>query len=1095
MLSKSEIRKMANAAAYLRGVDLCRLNRVEELQVRPGTETDVLRAKVKGSGRNGYNVYIAYHRERHSLVQTSCDCPAFFSYRGICKHCVAVLLTYLDYKKHDGGTAWANRTDGGPAQGEVWAEEDLAPEIPTTPAMKLLLSKQLLRRTAPILQRDVYGKVRLEPYLTCDSQKICLEFKIGITHMYVLKDVFEFGRNMEGQADFRYGQKLRIAHIPEAFEEESRPLVGFLLNWIRQNRKRYLQPDYYGYGGLTAKTRVMSLSTGELEELVDAAGENGIAASLDTLGEGKWFLTEEDLPRTLEITGTGQGILLKTNAFYGFVCSTCRLYFHDGKIYKVLLEEIAPIQDFLDCIHQVPDQTVRIGRNDVPLFCREMLPILEKYFECKKIAFRESEYGMPTASFEIYLDAPQRDFVTCKVLAVYGEQKYNVFDTKNGAEQREPVREMEVRMFVSDYFNAYEEAEEALVLAEDEDRLYELLAYGIPKMQEQAEVFVSDTMKRLKVAQAPSVGVGVALSGNLLELTVTSGDLSREQIIEILSKYNKKKKFYRLKNGDFVNLEGEGLSALMELKTGLNLTERQLLQGRLALPKYRALYLDAELKEWQSLRAAKDKEFRALVRNMKTVEDNDFEVPPSLEDTLREYQKRGFLWLKTLKQNGFGGILADDMGLGKTVQVIAFFVSERQEGSGAGRCLVVSPASLVYNWNSEIERFAPSLSVRMVVGTAAERRALIREAGEQDILLTSYDLLKRDIEHYQDMTFSCQVIDEAQFIKNCHTQTARAVKLVEAGFKVALTGTPVENRLSELWSIFDYLMPGFLYTYQKFRTDLETPIVQNGEEAALLRLQKMIKPFVLRRLKRDVLKDLPDKLEEDVYARPEGEQQKLYDAHVKRLQMLLDKQTEAEFRTSKIQILSELTKLRQLCCDPALLYEDYGGNSAKTEMCLELIGNAVNGGHKILLFSQFTSMLERLQERLLERKISFYTLTGSTGKEKRKQLVEDFNKDLTSVFCISLKAGGTGLNLASADIVIHYDPWWNLAVQEQATDRAHRIGQKNVVTVYRLLVKGTIEENITKLQERKRELAQQVLGGEGMDSGSFTREELLELLK
>ncbi|MDE6203300.1 MAG: DEAD/DEAH box helicase, partial [Lachnospiraceae bacterium] len=324
--------------------------------------------------------------------------------------------------------------------------------------------------------------------------------------------------------------------------------------------------------------------------------------------------------------------------------------------------------------------------------------------------------------------------------------------------------------------------------------------------------------------------------------------------------------------------------------------------------------------------------------------------------------------------------------------------------------------------------------------------------------------------------------------------SAKAVKEIEAGCRFALTGTPIENRLSELWSIFDYLMPGFLYGYQRFRSEVEVPAVQNQDEKAMKKLQKMVRPFILRRLKKDVLMDLPDKLEECMYAPMEGEQWKLYCAHVQRLRMMLDKQSEEEFKHAKIQVLSELTKLRQLCCDPSLIYENYAGASAKTAMCMELIANAVAGGHKVLLFSQFTSMLENLQSKLSEEGISYYTLTGTTPKEKRLKLVEDFNKDETSVFCISLKAGGTGLNLTAADIVIHYDPWWNLAVQNQATDRAHRIGQKNVVNVFKLIMKDTIEENIIRLQERKKELAEQVLSGENVGSGSFTKEELLELL-
>ena len=560
-------------------------------------------------------------------------------------------------------------------------------------------------------------------------------------------------------------------------------------------------------------------------------------------------------------------------------------------------------------------------------------------------------------------------------------------------------------------------------------------------------------------------------------------------------------------------------------------------QDRIEVQKYRALYLDAQLKENPVVSAVKDKSFKSLVRNMKTVEDNDFEVPESLDKVLREYQKRGFLWIKTLRHNGFGGILADDMGLGKTLQVIAFLLSEflerkntdienitlkeatvlnvqsetksetaevqeadideamnGQTGKLQRNTLIIAPASLVYNWSSEIQRFAPELTVRMVTGTAAERRMALTEAGTEDILLTSYDLLKRDISEYEKYQFQCEIIDEAQYIKNANTQAAKAVKEIQAEFKLALTGTPVENRLSELWSIFDYLMPGFLYSYKKFREEVEIPAVQNSDEDAMKRLQKMIRPFVLRRLKKEVLTDLPDKLEENMFVQLTGEQQKLYDAHVKRMMLMLDKQSEEEFKTSKITILAELTKLRQICCDPSLVFTDYKADSAKTEMCLNMICNAVASGHKILLFSQFTTMLDHLANRLEEEKISYYMLTGATSKEKRAQMVESFNNDDTQVFCISLKAGGTGLNLTAADIVIHFDPWWNLAVQNQATDRAHRIGQKNVVNVYKLIVKDTIEENIMKLQEKKRELADQILEGEGLNGSSLTREELMELL-
>ena len=348
---------------------------------------------------------------------------------------------------------------------------------------------------------------------------------------------------------------------------------------------------------------------------------------------------------------------------------------------------------------------------------------------------------------------------------------------------------------------------------------------------------------------------------------------------------------------------------------------------------------------------------------------------------------------------------------------------------------------------------------------------------------------------YQQLTFAYQIIDEAQFIKNATTKAAKAVKQISSDFRIALTGTPVENHLGELWSIFDYLMPGYLYSYKRFHVTFEIPIVQIGNPDALERLQKLIAPFVLRRLKKDVLKDLPEKLEKNMFTPLTGEQEDLYRAHVQRLEVLLSKQSQEEFNQSKIEILAELTKLRQLCCDPALLYENYQAGSAKLDLCLELIQNAISGGHKMLIFSQFTTMLDGIAERLKQKNIPYYVLKGSTPKQERMQLVNTFNQDETPVFLISLKAGGTGLNLTAADIVIHYDPWWNTAVQNQATDRAHRIGQKNKVLVYRLIAQNTIEEKILRLQEKKAQLADQILGGETTKNPAFSREELLALLQ
>lgn len=518
------------------------------------------------------------------------------------------------------------------------------------------------------------------------------------------------------------------------------------------------------------------------------------------------------------------------------------------------------------------------------------------------------------------------------------------------------------------------------------------------------------------------------------------------------------------------------------------------------MPLFRALYLDELLAEKESVELKKNREYRKLIGKMRSYENGDYEVPQSLEAVLREYQRDGFYWIKTLKENGFGGILADDMGLGKTLQILAFLLSEKEQGKVGDelRTLIVAPASLVYNWKKEVERFTPQLSVCVMAGTAHERKELIKnQTSNVDVWITSYDLLKRDIELYQDIIFANEIIDEAQYIKNQTTHAAKSVRLVNSSFRMALTGTPMENRLSELWSIFDYLMPGFLYGYTRFRSEIETPIVSDKDEDAMTRLRAMIHPFILRRLKKDVLKELPEKQEEIVTVALSGEQKKLYQAHSQRLKMFLENQNDEDFAQNKLQILAELTKLRQLCCGPELLLENYKGENAKLEACIELITQAIAGGHKILLFSQFTSMLDLIGEELKKAKIDYYRIDGSVKKEARMEMVEQFQnpQNQVSVFCISLKAGGTGLNLTAADIVIHYDPWWNKAAQNQATDRAHRIGQKHAINVYQLIAEETIEQKICELQQVKEDLAEEVLSGEGISSTLFNKDEIMNLLE
>lgn len=583
-------------------------------------------------------------------------------------------------------------------------------------------------------------------------------------------------------------------------------------------------------------------------------------------------------------------------------------------------------------------------------------------------------------------------------------------------------------------------------------------------------------------------------------MSMASNQFNKEELAEIFSSYDRKKKYHRLKNGAFITFNKEQkqvMSALLDVMK--NYADKKN-PDTIKMPLFRALYLDEQLAEKESVELKKNREYRKLIGKMRSYENGDYEVPQSLEAVLREYQRDGFYWIKTLKENGFGGILADDMGLGKTLQILAFLLSEKEQGKVGDelRTLIVAPASLVYNWKKEVERFTPQLSVCVMAGTAHERKELIKnQTSNVDVWITSYDLLKRDIELYQDIVFANEIIDEAQYIKNQTTHAAKSVRLVNSSFRMALTGTPMENRLSELWSIFDYLMPGFLYGYTRFRSEIETLIVSDKDEDAMTRLRAMIHPFILRRLKKDVLKELPEKQEEIVTVALSGEQKKLYQAHSQRLKMFLEDQNDEDFAQNKLQILAELTKLRQLCCGPELLLENYKGENAKLETCIELITQAIAGGHKILLFSQFTSMLDLIGEELKKAKIDYYRIDGSVKKEARMEMVEQFQnpQNQVSVFCISLKAGGTGLNMTAADIVIHYDPWWNKAAQNQATDRAHRIGQKHAINVYQLIAEETIEQKICELQQVKEDLAEEVLSGEGISSTQFNKDEIMNLLE
>ena len=548
----------------------------------------------------------------------------------------------------------------------------------------------------------------------------------------------------------------------------------------------------------------------------------------------------------------------------------------------------------------------------------------------------------------------------------------------------------------------------------------------------------------------------------------------------------------RLKNGKTAVIDTGAVEELQEVL--LDCAPQQNAAGY-RMNNAQAGFLEATLRQHGDWKVTAPSAWRD--RAAKQSGEATLECPPlgTLEDVLRPYQKTGVAWLHFLRTNGFGGILADEMGLGKTLQTLAFLRFVRQQSAGGAPMLIVCPTSLVFNWVAEVKKFTPELKVLALHGP--DRHGRFDQIAASDIVVTSYALIRRDAERYRGLEFDTTVLDEAQHIKNRQTQNAQAVKAVRSKHRLVLTGTPLENSVLDLWSIFDFLMPGYLGSAKDFRERYELPIAKEKNAEAQKRLARRLRPFMLRRLKQEVAADLPAKIEQVAYCELTPDQRGVYQQVIEASRKeVLAAEGEAGLAKSRMVVLSALLRLRQICCDLRLLKLENvksANASGKLDMFAELLEEVIDGGHRVLVFSQFVSMLTLLKERLTEDGIEYCYLDGSTTD--RGAVVEKFQTNAAiPVFLISLKAGGTGLNLTGADTVIHFDPWWNPAVEAQATDRAHRLGQTKVVTSYKLITRDTVEEKILILQNRKREIIQATLGGEEEFAAALNWEEIQELL-
>ena len=1104
-ITRMTVIKASSDADYRKGQDIFLIDkRIKnfETDINTLTGTPMITATVLDADGSEHETQVSIDEDESQIVGSLCSCSDFYQSEGLCCHCVAILLKYISRRHIQTSYPSKKQNRIGQTLIESYIHQSSGTHYPAEASETKVL-------------------IELEPILHKQYHKLSVDFKIGTGKKYVIKDLLEFARLIRQGELFQYGKNLKFFHEPEAFTTESRSMLAFIMQRIEEYEYHFhcVQDSTYRFQTMKA-LRYLPLSPTAVDMFLNMMIGHTLQFDLD------------DHIRPIYVTDGNPELTLELKAedsdTYHLTIEDC-LILSGAQTFWILKDKILyrcseafkkDMQPYLTELNRQKIREITLSEKQLRPFYGSVLKHLEAHTDFHTEGVDLTDYEPPEAHFSIYLDNPAENIISCTAYARYGEETFSLatpISCEDGF--RDASMENRILTAIQTYFqpaavSGNEDspvADADFIISHDDQAAFLFLEQGLPHFYELAEVFISSNMKRIRILSAPRTAVGVSVSNGLLEIDIHSDSLPYEELAGILNSYRRRQKYYKLKSGEFLKLENNSLSVLSELADGLRLSEQAIRGGRISVPLYRASYIDAVLTSHNSdIQSHRDRYFKSLIRDMKSVADSDYEVPDAMKPILRDYQKTGYRWLCTIAQLGFGGILADDMGLGKTLQIITLLEHARLEAisktvdltdtASHTACpppvsLIVCPSSLVYNWDSEIEHFAPNLKTLLITGTAQERQELLTHYADYDVLITSYDMLKRDIASYDNLHFHYQIIDEAQYIKNHRTQAARSVCSIHSVTRFALTGTPIENRLSELWSIFEYLMPGFLYPYAYFRSELEQPIVENKDQIAATRLQQLVRPFIMRRLKTDVLKELPDKLEHAVYAQMTDEQNKLYTANTLKLQKDLEQQSDSMFKTSKIQILAELTKLRQLCCDPSLIYQNYHGGSAKLDTCIQLIENAMAGGHKILLFSQFTSMLDVIERRLKAERILYYRLDGSTKSEQRTRLVNAFNENKIPVFLISLKAGGTGLNLTGADIVIHYDPWWNAAAQNQATDRAHRIGQTHTVTVYKLIARHTIEEKILELQENKKALSDQILSEEGVTASQLTKEELLKLLQ
>lgn len=908
-----------------------------------------------------------------------------------------------------------------------------------------------------------------------------LQIKIGETKTYVLKKyIKEFYQVYNSKTgDIEFGKNFIYNPKIHYFDDIDAKIIEFLNIYMDSQIPRY---GYYSYYENISMLKLTNKSLKSFLKLLvhkNFKVEYGnFIYHFNGILNSDINITIKEISEGIKVAIDLDDCLAVVNDYSYIISNNVMYYLNNGE------------RDFLKILVENKKKELIFKNNELGAFSNYVYPILNRLDHHIKIDEKlKDKFIIEPLKVKFYFDY-DKDQLICTIKLNYNDTSLNILDETNHFNGVYITRDKKIeKQYISDLadFGFHCNLKKKYYYLTG-DRIADFLDKGINMISSKYETYISKKVKNTKIIKKMDIKNTFKIGkDNILTYHFDIKSVKKEELSKLLDQYQEKKKYYRLKSGDYVSLDNPELETLNNLFERLNIKKNVLNQDKIILPIYKIFNINDLSENAENDFINMNKNFQDLINKFNQFKDSTINLKETDLKILRDYQVIGVKWMNIISKCGFGGILADEMGLGKSIQTINYIKQCNKDS----KTLIVVPTSLIYNWENEFHKFGKDLNYLIVNGTPDERSNLIENIEKYDVLITTYGLLRNDIKEYLKYEFDNFIIDEAQNIKNVSSDTTKVVKMIKASTKFALTGTPIENSVLELWSIFDFIMPGFLPPLSIFKKQYNIKNMERDTDL-IEQLNKLITPFILRRKKQDVLKDLPDKIENNIIVELNDEQKKLYLSELEKTKEEINKMVRnGTVNKSSILILSLLTKLRQLCIDPRLLLEGEF-QSSKLDTVIDIL-NQIKKEHKVLLFSQFPSALKLMIPTLKKNKISYYYLDGSTKSEERMKLVDQFNSDDTNVFLISLKAGGTGLNLTSADVVIHFDPWWNPQVENQATDRTHRIGQKKVVEVIKLIAKGTIEEKIVELQSKKQLLSDKIIEGENRNIINISKMDIHQL--